>query len=342
MANKKDIVWGVIGGGRVCEKKSMPAMQIIPHSRVKTVMRRDETAGRDFILRHGIPNYTNSPADIFNDPEINAVYIATPPDSHAAYAIAAAAAGKAIYVEKPMARKHNECRAMIRECKRYNVPLFVAYYRRALPHFLRVRELLEDKAIGKTCSVRITFSRPPYREDIEDPEKNWRVLPQISGGGHFHDLASHQLDLMDFLFGPIKKAHGITGNSAGYYQPADTVAAVFSFKNGVTGCGSWCFVSPSEEQKDEILILGTKGSLRFSTFEHACIHGITDSMGVIKEEYDLPVHIQEPLIRTIVSELRGEGYCPSRGETAARTSRVMDRICYGNGKQGPLIKRETV
>ncbi len=305
-------------------------------------MRRDESAGRDFILRHGIPNYTNSAANIFEDTEINAVYIATPPDSHAAYTIAAAAAGKAIYVEKPMARNHNECRAMIRACKRYNVPLFVAYYRRALPHFLRVRELLENKAIGKICSVRITFSRPPYREDMEAPEKNWRVLPQISGGGHFHDLASHQLDLMDFLFGPVVKVYSVAENRAGLYGPADTLAVVFSFENGVSGCGSWCFVSPPEEEKDEISILGTNGSLHFSTFAHACVHGISDNLGIIREEHVLPAHIQEPLIKTIVSELRGEGYCPSRGETAARTSRVLDRICYGNGKQGPLIKGETV
>jgi predicted dehydrogenase len=333
MDKMQDIVWGVIGGGKVCEKKSMPAMQIIPHSRVKTVMRRDETAGRDFTLRHGVPNYKKDPADIFHDPEINAVYIATPPDSHADYAIAAATAGKAVYVEKPMARNYDECRAMIRACKLSGVPLFVAYYRRALPHFLRVRELLENNAIGNVCTVQITFHRPSYKEDIADKAKNWRIQPQISGGGHFHDLASHQLDLMDFLFGPIKKVYGIAENLAGFYQPADTVAAVFSFKNGVTGCGNWCFVSPAEEQKDEILILGTKGSLRFSTFEHACIHGITDSMGVIKEEYELPVHIQEPLIRTIISELRGEGYCPSRGETAVRTSRVMDRICGRTIKQ---------
>ncbi|MBW6457695.1 MAG: gfo/Idh/MocA family oxidoreductase, partial [FCB group bacterium] len=204
-----------------------------------------------------------------------------------------------------------------------------AYYRRALPHFLRIKELLDSAAIGNVCSVQITFHQPPYREDMEDPEKNWRVQPRVSGGGHFHDLASHQLDLLDFMLGPVEKANGIVANRAGLYGPADTVAAVFSFKNDICGSGNWCFVASPEEKKDEILIIGTRGSLRFSTFAHAGIHGITDNGGVIKEEYELPAHIQEPLIKTIVSELRGEGYCPSRGETAARTSRVMDHICRG-------------
>ncbi|MFO7841790.1 MAG: Gfo/Idh/MocA family oxidoreductase [Fidelibacterota bacterium] len=324
-----DIVWGVIGAGRVCEKKSMPAMQIIPHSRVKTVMRRNAAKCRDFAARHNVPVWTTRAEEIFRDPEINAVYVATPPDTHALYTGMAAKAGKAVYVEKPMARNYAECKRMIRDCERAGVPLFVAYYRRALPHFLRVGELLKEKRIGIPCSVHIRYHRPPYPEDIFHPENNWRIQPGISGGGHFHDLASHQLDLMDFLFGPVVRAHGIAENRAGLYVPADTLTGVFRFKNGVAGGGDWCFVSPPSEERDLICILGTEGILRFSTFANACIYGDFQSTGIIKEEMELPLHIQEPLIRSIVSELRGEGSCPSTGESAARTSRVMDLLCSG-------------
>ncbi len=327
MQKLQDIIWGVIGAGKVCEKKSMPAMNKIPHSRVKTVMRRNEEACMDFASRHHIPNWTLDSNTIFNDPEINAVYIATPPDTHALYTIKAAEAGKAVYVEKPMARDHHECLSMIFACKEAGIPLFVAYYRRALPHFLRVKELLAQGKIGQVKSVQINFNRSPRIDEIKNPEKVWRVRSEISGGGHFHDLASHQLDLMDFLFGPIIEAKGKAENKARLYEPADTVSAEFAFQSGVKGRGKWDFASPEPDVKDEILIVGEEGELHFSTFAHAHIEGVSSSMGQISEEMILPQHIQEPLIRTIVSELRGEGKCPSTGESAARTSHIMDIVC---------------
>lgn len=318
----------MIGAGNVCEKKSMPAMNLIPHSRVKTIMRRNEEACRDFASRHNIPNWTIDSNNIFNDSEINAVYISTPPDTHAFYTLKAARAGKAVYVEKPMARDHYECLSMLTACEKSSVPLFVAYYRRALPHFLRIKELLDQGKLGSVKSVQINFNRSPGIDDVKNPEKIWRLQPGISGGGYFHDLASHQLDLMDFLLGPIIKAEGKAKNLAGLYEPADTVSAEFAFQNGVKGSGVWNFVSPEQDVKDEIIIAGDRGELHFSTFAHARIEGVLTGTGLISEEMLLPQHIQEPLIRKIVSELRGEGKCPSTGESAARTSRVMDIICF--------------
>ncbi|MBN2780740.1 MAG: Gfo/Idh/MocA family oxidoreductase [Candidatus Marinimicrobia bacterium] len=329
MQRLQDIVWGVLGAGAVCEKKSMPAMEIIPHSRVKTVMRRDAGACRAFAERHRIPNWTTESEVIFRDPEINAVYIATPPDTHEPYAVRAAKAGKAVYVEKPMARNYGECRNMIKACDEADVPLFVAYYRRRLPHFLHIKELLEAKAIGTVRSVTIRFIRSARPDDIAAAESNWRIRPAVSGGGHFHDLASHQLDLMDYFFGPIRKVKGRAHNIAGYYEPADTVWAEFDFDGGIHGSGEWNFVSPAGEEEDTITVSGDEGELRFSTFAHARIEGTLSSGTALHEEMILPVHIQEPLIRTIVAQLRGEGTCPSNGESAARTSRVMEEICSG-------------
>jgi len=327
MKKQQEIVWALIGAGRVCEKKSMPAMNRIPFSHVKTVMRRDAAACKDFATRHHIPNWTINSADIFEDPEINAVYIATPPNTHALYAILAAKAGKAVYVEKPMARDHNECLDMISACREADVPLFVAYYRRALPHFLRVKEILDQEKLGQVKSVYINFNRSLRNDEINDPEKVWRIQPEISGGGHFHDLASHQLDLMDFLFGPIVDTKSKAENNAGLYEPADTISAEFTFQDGVKCYGEWNFVANETEVKDEIIILGEEGELHFSTFAHAKIEGVSLRMGHIFEEFILPEHIQEPLISTIVSELRGEGTCPSNGKSAARTNRIMDLVC---------------
>jgi len=327
MDKLKEIVWGVIGGGNVCEKKSVPAMYKLPHSRVKTVMRRDQDACRSFATRHKIPVWTTDDNEIFHDPEICAVYISTPPDTHAYYAIKAAHAGKAVYVEKPMARDYHECKTMISACLKANVPLFVAYYRRALPHFLRIKEMMLHDDLGQIRSFEINFYRSPRPEDLKHQEKNWRVQPEISGGGHFHDLASHQLDLMDYFFGPLIDLQSETQNRAGLYRPADYVKAELIFRHGIKGYGTWDFACAMPDIKDEIIIRGEKGQIKFSTFAHGRIEGVSANLGQISEEYVLPDHIQMPLIRTIISQLRGEGTCPSTGETAARTSDVLDRIC---------------
>ena len=329
MNNSQEIVWGVIGAGKVCEKKSMPAMDKLPHSRVKTVMRRDPAACEMFAKRHAIPEWTTDSNAVFHDLEINAVYIATPPDTHAMYAVKAAHAGKAVYVEKPIARNHHECRQMISACREAGVPLYVAYYRRALPHFMRVKDLIAHEQLGRIRSWTIHFNRSPREEDLKHPESSWRVRPEISGGGHFHDLASHQLDLMDYFSGPVIEVRGKTENRAGLYEPADFIQADFVFENDIRGTGIWDFACARPDEKDEIIVRGEKGQIRFSTFEHARIEGESISMGHIYEEFLLPPHIQMPLIRTIIAALRGEGQCPSTGESAARTSLVMDKICAG-------------
>lgn len=135
MNKLNEIIWGVIGAGSVCEKKSMPALDKLPHSGVKTVMRRNAETCEAFAKRHKIPNWTTDSNVIFRDPEINAVYISTPPDTHALYAIKAAHAGKAVYVEKPMARNHHECITMIDACVQANVPFSLRIIEELYPIF---------------------------------------------------------------------------------------------------------------------------------------------------------------------------------------------------------------
>ena len=319
------VVWGIIGAGDVCEVKSAPAMSKIQNSEVKTVMRRNAEKVADFAKRHHIKNHTTNVDDIFSDKEINAVYIATPPDSHAELTIKAAQAGKAVYVEKPMARTTEECREMIDACKKADVPLFVAYYRRALPGFLKVKELVGSGKIGEIRTVTIEMYQKLSASDTATT--NWRVLPDISGGGYFHDLASHQLDYLDFLFGEITDCHGISGNQAGLYPADDIVSAVFRFKNGVTGIGNWCFSTSAISEKDKITLIGSKGEISFNCFG-------TPMQIIIKPEngdnevmeYTHAKPIQEPLVQLIVDELRGKGMSPSKGENGLRATAVLSEI----------------
>ena len=135
------IKWGIIGCGNVTEVKSGPAFQKAPNSALVAVMRRDAALAEDYAKRHNVPKWYSNAEDLINDPEVDAIYIATPPSSHKEYTILCAKARKPVYVEKPMALTFEECNEMINTCKEHNVPLFVAYYRRALPRFLKIKEI---------------------------------------------------------------------------------------------------------------------------------------------------------------------------------------------------------
>lgn len=324
-----EIRWGIIGAGDVCEVKSGPAFQKIQNSRLVAVMRRDATKSADFAQRHGVPMWYNDAAKLINDPEVNAIYIATPPGSHANYTFIAAKAGKPVYVEKPMARTHAECLAMVEACKKAGVPLFVAFYRRSLPNFLKVKALLEEKAIGNVRYVNLKLNKTlqPDIVGASGQADNWRIFPEVAGGGYFYDLACHQLDILDFLLGPVKHAQGFAANHAGIYPAEDIVTGSFVFENGVLGQGTWCFSTSAASDEEVTTIVGSKGQISFPYFGD---HSVTlEVEGKPKERFtfDIPKHIQQPLIQTIVDELLGKGQCPSTGVSGARANWVMEQLC---------------
>ncbi|MFQ5636574.1 MAG: Gfo/Idh/MocA family protein [bacterium] len=322
----QNVHWGLIGCGNVTERKSGPAFSKIDGSKLVAVMRRDAQKAKDYALRHGIPKWVDDADKLIEDPDVNAIYIATPPDSHATYTIKAAQAGKPVYVEKPMARTYSECQHMLAACEKAGVPLFVAYYRRRLPCFLKVKKLLESDAIGKVRMVNVQLYYPPRSEDFQRENLPWRVCPDISGGGYFFDLASHQLDFLDFFFGPIVSVLGMADNQARLYSAEDIVSAFFRFESGVVGCGSWCFTVSPACRRDRVEIFGSRGRLRFSSFNHSVPIQLTTEEKVEDIAFSTPEHVQQPLIQTIVDELLGRGQCPSTGVSAARTNRVMDEI----------------
>ncbi len=329
MKKLSTVKWGIIGVGDVCEKKSGPAFQKIENSELVAVMRRSGDKAKDFAERHGVPKWYDDAQALINDPDINAIYIATPPGSHEEYTRTAAEVGKPVYVEKPMARNYAECRRMVEICEKHQVPLFVAYYRRCLPNFLKVKELLDSGAIGEVRYVRIVLNKPMEPDIVQASGKpdNWRINPEISGGGYFHDLASHQLDLLDFLFGPVREASGYSANQAGTYPADDMTVAGFQFENGVMGSGVWCFSSSESSDQELTTIVGSKGQIEFDFFGPAKVRIARDGKQPEELTFEMPEHIQQPLIETIVDDLTGKGKSVSTGISGARTAWVMDQIC---------------
>ena len=319
--NTDTVRWGIIGVGNVTEVKSGPGFQQATGSQLVAVMRRDGAKAADYARRHGVPRWYDDAEALIHDAEVDAVYIATPPDSHRDYAVRVLAAGKPVYVEKPMARTAAECEDMLAAAEQAGLPLFVAYYRRAMPRFATVKQLLDDGAIGQVHAVSVRAAKPAVIDDGADAP--WRVRPEISGGGHFVDLASHTLDLLDHLLGPIARVSGYATRFAGPTAAEDTVAGAFQFESGVLGTGLWSY--HTAEERDEVRILGDAGSVQFSSFGEEPIR-LTTADGEQQIAAPYPATVQLPLIQTAVDELTGRGRCPSTAESAIRTARVVDAL----------------
>jgi len=317
----KTIRWGIIGCGDVTEVKSGPGFAKAERSALVAVMRRNGELARDYARRHDVARWYDDGAALIGDPEVDAIYIATPPNAHKEYTLAAAAAGKPVYVEKPMALDSGECEAMVAACRAAGVPLFVAYYRRALPRFLKVKELVDTGAIGDVRAVTITLYRQYQPPAGALP---WRINPGISGGGLFVDLAAHTLDLLDYILGPIARVTGGAGNQGGRYEAEDIVHGAFEFASGVRGTGIWSFNAFGEVDRTEIV--GSRGRVSFATFDDLPVT-LETAAGAEAFTIPHPAHVHQPLIQTIVDELTGQGTaCPSTGESGARTTRVMDEL----------------
>ena len=319
------VSWGFIGCGEATEKKSGPAFSLVEGSRVVAVMSRSKDKVRSYAERHGIPRWYTDPQELIDDPEVNAVYIATPPSTHVTYAIMALKSGKPAYVEKPLASNYPDCGRINRIAEKTGVPCFAAYYRRYLPYFKKVKQLIDEGRIGKVINVQLRFAAPPRDLDYSRQNMPWRVLPDIAGGGYFYDFAPHQIDMLQEIFGPIVEAKGYCSNRAGLYETEDTVSAAFRFASGHPGSGSWCFVAHESAREDCIEVIGDKGQLSFSIFIYTPIK-LNTERGHEEIVVKNPEHVQLPLIKLVVEHLQGKAVCNCDSVSATSVNWVMDRI----------------
>lgn len=250
--------WGILGAGDIARKHMAPAMQNAAGHRIGAIMRRDPEQARQFGLDFGVDRVYTNAADLVNDASVDAVYIATPPSSHAELTALAAAAGKHVICEKPIASSVAEARAMIEVCARHEVRLMICHYQRFNTRHQRIHDWIRQGVIGRVVSVRMNFSSysPP------GPDA-WRYSRAISGGGPSMDLGSHCLDLLMYTCGPIETSAVLTDTLAYDIDVEDTATMLLRLSSGAqaTVTTHWSAQPPDAETSNALEIWGTAGSI---------------------------------------------------------------------------------
>jgi predicted dehydrogenase len=310
---KDEVRWGIIGCGDVCEVKSGPAFNKVPNSKLVAVMRRDEAKAADFARRHNVPKFYSDASKLINDQEVNAIYVATPPSTHAQYMEQALEAGKPVYVEKPVTLNSSICEEMIATKNEHDGFVSVAHYRRELPLFRKVKDVIESGEIGRVTLIGIT-TRQPKTTRID-----WRLEPDVSGGGPFHDLSPHQLDIMYWLFGKPTSVRGNSMNQVHHFNAPDIATVEAIFKNDVLMQGLWAFNVGRDAALDRCEIIGTGGIISFPFFRQ-------DKLKINESwlEFEYFENIQQPMIEAVVKYFRGERKNPCSLEDALVVMNMID------------------
>ena len=367
------IRWGIIGLGDVCQKKSGPAFYKCRGSELVAVMRR--TPGKAAAwAKENVPGgncvgYDNV-KDFLAHP-LDAVYISTRPGTHLELCHQMAAAGKAVYIEKPVGRCAQETMEMVDICQKAGVRFYTAYISRAYERSQAIRQLLQEGAIGD-CVTRITYKLVGMggaRGMDTKKELPWRLDAKQSGGGLIMDVGCHVLDRIDYLCGPLtdvvgnakNKAHKNTQDVEDYVHLDAKIggtcerAAIEPCKEGATVSCTWDFSGQQKEEMDELVITGPKGSLRMAGMTPngpiQVLEGVDSATSRVVRElnhFAMPEHTAQGLIQAVTDDLRGvskdSNYVLSRGDNAIRTSQVIDAALssyYGGREKGYWDRSES-
>lgn len=313
------VSWGIIGTGDVAERKGGPALYQASRSELIGVTNRTASRAESFASRHGNPRVYPTIDALLEEPSIDAIYVATPPDSHAAITERVANAGKHVFCEKPMAMTVEECERMINACKRNKVSLSIAYYRRYFPVVEKMKSLVAEGAVGTPRRISAA-TIDPFPSGNNNP---WRLDPSISGGGFLIDMGSHRFDLFTHLFGQPKRVLGITGHET--LGVADDMSSVaIEFENGMHGSAVFHWNCPVH--RDSLEIVGSSGILWTDSLSAEGRLVLETTTG--KEYWELPssppVHLN--LVQRVVEHLLDGAPNPASGESCIVASEMVSAI----------------
>lgn len=272
--------WGILGCGDIAGKTFAPCLLVSPLCELTAVARRNAAEAQAFAERFGVPHWDTDDASLLARADVDAVVIATPPHRHREQTLAAAAAGKHVLVEKPMALTPGECREMIDACRAAGVRLGVAYRRRLFPQVVRAKQLIAEGAIG-----RVTLVRGHYSGRMDLPEGEWRVDPEIGGGGAMLDMACHRLEVQLNLGGPVTEVMAMVDTVAMPWRVDDSACLTLRFASGALGVHSTTLTSPP--RYDFIEVDGTEGKLLLDPMEHWADH-----LRLIRPEGEVRIPVQ--------------------------------------------------
>ena len=310
--------WGLSGCGDISEKRVAPAIKDSELCRFVGVTRKNYKKAENFAERHKAKKWYRDFNGLIEDEEIDAVYIATPVYLHMSQTIAAAEAGKHVLCEKPMALNSRDCRSMIDACRANGVKLGVAYYRRFYPAILKIKELIDSGSLGKPVVVSAYAHEFWDRDDLKD----WRIVPELGGGGPLMDFGSHRLDIFYFLMGEVERIAGLTDTLFFERDVEDTATLVLKFTNGTHGIlnVSHAVLKPA----DTFTVMGTEGTVEASVLNSGIL---TITRGDTVETLKLPPaeNLHKPLIDDFSLAVLENREPLVTGETGYYTSRIIER-----------------
>ncbi|MCK4590577.1 MAG: Gfo/Idh/MocA family oxidoreductase [Candidatus Latescibacteria bacterium] len=323
--------WGIIGCGDVAEHKGGPALYGVEGSELVAVMRRDAAKAEDFARKHRAKRWYSNAEDLLNDPEINAIYVATPVHLHHTYTIQAAEAGKHVLCEKPMALNARQCREMIAACRESEVKLTIAYYRRTYSIVQKMKRLLEKGTIGEPMLMRINLTgyyNPPDPNALGE----WRTDPKVAGGGVMFDVGSHRLDVMVYLFGEVEKVSAFTETLHCGYRVEDSAVLSMKLANGMHGVAN--FNWNVGNSSDEFEIYGTEGKILARPLEGGHLE-IYRGKQLKVFELPPPKITHWGLVENLVQAVDQEIPLICSGEDGVKTNLIME-AAYRSARSGKV------
>lgn len=324
--------WGIIGSGDVAEHKGGPALYEADHSELVAVMSRRKSKAQDFAERHGAKRHYTSAEELLADEEVNAVYVATPPNVHAELTIAAAEAGQHVLCEKPMAMTAAECEQMIQACQQHEVQLMIAYYRRFFPVVAEMKRLVEEGRIGRPLRIRAEVS--DLYAPSPDGERAWLIDPAVAGGGFLTDVATHRLDLMVHFLGRVREVAAFTDTLRFDFEVDDSSALILRFESGAHA--SAAFNWSVGASIDEFEICGTEGRLLSRNLGQGALEVFADGE---HETHELPApaitHLG--LVQHFVHSLRTREGNALPGEEGMQATRLTE-AAYRSSQEGRVVR----
>jgi predicted dehydrogenase len=256
---------------------------------------------------------------------VNAVYVATPVFLHAPQTIQALRAGKHVLCEKPMAMNYAEAQSMVRAAEESGRKFGVAYYRRTYPKLHRAKELLDAGAIGKPVLAELTshgwFEENKLGEN--ERERSWLIDPSKAGGGPLYDIASHRIDVLNFLFGKPQRVNAQLSNAVHHYAVEDNATVMIEYAGGVRGVVDvrW----HSKVKRDECRIRGTEGEMDLSP-----LNGPELVYPGGRENMPPHANLHYPLIENFVDAVAGKAPLSAGGESSLWTDWVIEQARQQN------------